>query len=118
MYCVYRILVEEYVPGKGWCDDGYLYSTDKAMLQSEAWCRVTAWRHDRERFRCGDAKIVVVHETFLRDLKITPVLSTIQGTHPADFGLMREYSAARRSGRLPPADVQYLKNTNVPSRVE
>lgn len=116
MYCVYRIFLEEHVPGKGWCDDGYIYSTDKIKLQQEAERRATACFHDKERVRYGGAKIVVVHETFLRDLKITPVLSTVQGIHPADFGLMYEYSLARRAGLKPPADVQYLKNTSVLSR--
>jgi hypothetical protein len=114
MYCVYRIFIEEYFPGRGWCDDGYIYGTDRLKVQKEAERRVMLCYNGQERTRAGEPKIVVVHETFLRDLKRTPVLSTIKGLHPADMGFLSDYNASRRSHRKPLADVQHLKNTSAP----
>jgi hypothetical protein len=94
MYAVYRIEIEEYSPGIGWIDDGCIYSTDKIKAEREAQRRLLTCNCNQERSRASQAKIVVVHETFLRDLKTTPVLSTIKGLHPADRGLLKEYSAA------------------------
>lgn len=94
MYCVFRIKLEEYVPGQGWVDDGAIYSIDQIKLKNEVERRLTSCYFSQERVQAGKQEIVRVHETFLRDLKTTPVLSTIKGLHPADQGTLEEYKTA------------------------
>jgi hypothetical protein len=113
MYCVYRIKIEEYRPGFGWADDGCIYSLDKVKLEEEAQRRVMTTHHDHERVRSGKMEIVIVHETFLRDLKTTPVLSTLEGTHPADEGTLLEHKDTFKYMNTP----KRQGNTSVPSAV-
>lgn len=122
MYCTYRVEIQEYRPGQGWVDDGCLYSTDKLKLNAEVNRRITTCYCEQEKVRASDSKIVVVHETFLRDLKRTPVLSTMYGHHPADLGELADYNKKRRESCMtdtyvPPASFEYLNNTNSPSAV-
>lgn len=111
MFAVYRIQIEEYQPGFGWVDDGYLYSTDQIKLKTEVERRLTSCYFNQERVRAGSSQIVVVHETFLRDLKTTPVLSTVKGMHPADLGPLKEYKEKVKHNRVPAAQFQHLSNT-------
>jgi hypothetical protein len=113
MYAVYRIQIEEYQPGFGWIDDGCVYSTDQIKLKNEVERRLTSCYHNQERVRAGTSQIVVVHETFLRDLKTTPVLSTMKGFHPADLGLLKDYKEKVKHKSFPSAQFQYLRNTRI-----
>ena len=99
MYCVYRIRIEEYWPGSGWTDDGCIYSADKVKLEREARRRLAQCRYDTGKFRAGKVEIVLVHETFLHELKTNPVLSTLVGPHPADKGALAASSFAQVSPR-------------------
>ena len=91
MFAVYRIKLEEYRSGGNWLDDGCLYGTQLHMVEREAERRKMVAGLDHDTIRASKPEIVVVHETFLRDLKTTPVMSSLKGTHPADMGLLQEY---------------------------
>lgn len=112
MYCVYRIKVEEYVPGYGWKDDGSIYSLDKHGLESEAARRkVTSYR-DHEQVKIGRTEIVKVNESILGELRKTPVLSTRHGVHPADEGTLAEHKETFRYMNA----IKYpLKTSNAPA---
>lgn len=100
MFAAYRVQIEEYVPGQGWVDDGYLYSPDQIKLKAEVERRLTSCYFNQERVRASEEKIVIVHETFLRDLKTTPVLSTIKGLHPADQGTLEEHKKTFKAPKV------------------
>ena len=83
--------MKEYIPGMGWVDDGYIYSAQQFSVEAERERRRLSCYQESGNVHGSKAEIVVVHETFLRDLKTTPVLSTVKGKHPADQGLLEDY---------------------------
>jgi hypothetical protein len=120
MFCVFRIRMSEYKPGTGWIDDGYIYGVDRSAVERERQRRLTTCYHEAEKAEGSSAEIVIVHESFLRDLKITPVLSTIRGSHPADQGTLQNYKETikphGKNGLV--ATREQLSNANALSTVQ
>lgn len=103
MFAVYRVKVEEYIPGQGWAGDGFLYSPDKVRLEAEVERRLLSCGFNQQRARAGEPEIVKVHPTFLNELKKSSVIATAWDIHPADQGTLQDHKktfvAAIRQGR-------------------
>jgi hypothetical protein len=100
MYCVFRIRMEEYIPGLGYQDDGCIYSLNKIALVAEAERRTHVFAQGGEKVKANSMEIVIVHESFLANLRFTPVLSTTNGKHPADQGTLAESNDSFKYQRL------------------
>lgn len=121
MYAVYRVCMKEYIPGVGWIDDGCIYSTQEHVVEQERDRRKNLFYQESGNAHGSIAEIVIVHESFLRDLHIHPILSTMKGPHPADQGLLSEHKAKVKAAqslcKVSRTVAQRARNTNVLSPV-
>lgn len=101
MYACYRVKMEEHIPGFGWKDDGFIYCLDQHPLQKEVERRNLHAFSDGMNVKSSKPEIVIIHKSFLEDLKRTPVLASLQGTHPADQGPLPSYREALRQKQIP-----------------